>query len=173
MTLLRPGLLAGRSIALAGSVPTSAEDLLGSLGAKLTTLPDDQVDDEDRALEWFKAAAPLDALVCGSDTLVSVDDTWVAVKSVANGALIPAGAGAVVLLAPRPDATAHAEAVRDALENLARTLSVEWARYGVTATTIAPGSTTSADDVATLIAFVCSGAGGYYSGCRFELGLTT
>jgi lipopolysaccharide/colanic/teichoic acid biosynthesis glycosyltransferase len=92
---------------------------------------------------------------------------------VANGALIPAGAGAIVLIGPRPDAGAHTEAVAAALENLARTLSVEWARYGISATAVVPGARTSAEDLATLIAFLCSVAGAYCSGCRFDLDAIT
>jgi NAD(P)-dependent dehydrogenase (short-subunit alcohol dehydrogenase family) len=45
----------------------------------------------------------------------------------------------VLLVGPRPDAGAFADAARAALESLARTLSIEWARYGVTAAMIAPG----------------------------------
>ncbi len=81
----------------------------------------------------------------------------------------PGGSGAIVLLAPRPDAVAHAEAVRSALENLARTLSVEWARYGITTTAVAPGAKTTEKDLATLVAFLCSSAGSYFSGSRLEL----
>jgi hypothetical protein len=166
MSLLRPGLLEGRSVAVAGAVPELVAAVMTDLGSRVMTLP---VLDEERALEWAKGAAPIDAAVCAAETLVDVDTLWGAVRAVANGALIPAGAGAIVLLGPRPDAAAHAQAVRAALENLARTLSVEWARYGLTATAIAPGSRTGDDDVSTLVAFLCSGAGAYCSGCRFDL----
>lgn len=166
LTPLRPGLLEGRSIALAGELPEEVGALLARLGARLASL---DRKGEDRALEWARSRAPLDALVCASDTLASLDAAWIAVSAVANGALIPAGAGTIVLLGPRPDAATHADAVRAALENLARTLSVEWARYGITATAIAPGATTAGERLATLVAFLCSVAGGYFSGCRFEL----
>jgi hypothetical protein len=166
MTVLKSGLLDGRSIALAGVLPADVSRRLSNLGARLVVLEET---DEDRALEWAREAAPIDALVCGSDTVASIDRSWVAVRALANGALIPASGGAIILLAPRLDAAVHAEAVRAALENLARTLSVEWARYGITATAVTPGTNTSDDDLATLIAFLCSEAGAYYSGCRFEL----
>jgi NAD(P)-dependent dehydrogenase (short-subunit alcohol dehydrogenase family) len=167
--LLRDGLLEGRSVALAGAVPESVGELLAGLGARLEALSSERLEDEDRALEWARSVAPVDVLVCGSEALADVDTAWIAVRAVANGALIPAGAGAIVLLGPRPEAAVHTEAVRDALENLARTLSVEWARYGITATAVAPGSATTDRDLATLIAFLSSAAGGYLSGCRFEL----
>jgi hypothetical protein len=166
MTLLQPRLLEGRSIMLAGELPAEVRGRLSALGARCELCEET---DQDRALEWARAVAPVNALVCGSGALASVEQAWGAVRAVAAGALIPAGAGGIVLLAPRPDAVAHAEAVRAALENLARTLSVEWARYGIAITALAPGSKTTEDDLATLIAFLCSAAGTYYSGCRFEL----
>jgi NAD(P)-dependent dehydrogenase (short-subunit alcohol dehydrogenase family) len=79
--------------------------------------------------------------------------------------------GKILLVAPAADAGDHAEAVRAGLENLARTLSVEWARYRITVTAIAPGAQTSAEEVAQLVCFIASRAGDYFSGCRFSLGL--
>jgi NAD(P)-dependent dehydrogenase (short-subunit alcohol dehydrogenase family) len=75
-----------------------------------------------------------------------------------------------VLIAPAAGAGRYADATRAGLENLARTLSIEWARYGITVTAIAPGVATRDEDIALLVAFLLSPAGDYYSGCRFELG---
>ena len=61
--------------------------------------------------------------------------------------------GKVVLIGPRPDAGQFAEAARSALENLARTLSIEWARHRVTATMIAPGPRTTDDQLAELVCY--------------------
>ncbi|HVE67771.1 MAG TPA: hypothetical protein VNB64_04245, partial [Solirubrobacteraceae bacterium] len=66
----------------------------------------------------------------------------------------------------------HAEAARAGLENLARTLSIEWARHNVRIVAVHPGTHTSAGEVAALTAFLASPAGEYYSGCRFSLGET-
>jgi NAD(P)-dependent dehydrogenase (short-subunit alcohol dehydrogenase family) len=74
------------------------------------------------------------------------------------------------MVAPRPDAGRHATAARAGLENLARTLSVEWARYGITAVAIWPGRHTTDAELAQLTCFLVSPAGGYFSGCRWELG---
>ena len=68
-------------------------------------------------------------------------------------------------------AQAFAQASRAALENLARTLSVEWARYGITATAITPGAATTDEQLAELVCFLVSPAGDYFSGCRFSLGV--
>jgi hypothetical protein len=168
MTLLRPRLLIGRSVVLAGEIPASVGDELSSLGAAVSKYRGQA--DEERALEWAREAAPLNAVVCSSGSeLDDVEYAWAAIRALAVGALIPAGAGTIVLLAPRPDALAHPDAVRAALENLARTLSVEWARYGITATALWPGPSTTDGDLATLIAYLCSRAGDYFSGCRFVL----
>jgi NAD(P)-dependent dehydrogenase (short-subunit alcohol dehydrogenase family) len=78
-----------------------------------------------------------------------------------------------VLIGPRPAVASFAAPARAALENLARTLSVEWARYGITSAAIAPGARTSDDDLAELVCFLVSVAGDYFSGCLFELGADT
>ena len=77
--------------------------------------------------------------------------------------------GRIVYIAPAPDAGAHAEAARAGLENLARTLSIEWARYAITPVTIAPGRATTAGEVAALTAYLASPAGAYFSGCLLDL----
>jgi NAD(P)-dependent dehydrogenase (short-subunit alcohol dehydrogenase family) len=76
----------------------------------------------------------------------------------------------VVLIAPRPDAGPFAAAARAALENLARTLSVEWARHGVGTVAITPGDGATDDELGELVCFLVSPAGEYFSGCVFELG---
>jgi NAD(P)-dependent dehydrogenase (short-subunit alcohol dehydrogenase family) len=168
MTLLRPGLLDGRSVVLAGEVPAGVGDQLSSLGATVDAYHAEA--DEERALDWAREVAPVNAVVCASGGgLGQVANAWTAVRAVAVGALIPAGAGTVVLLAPRPHEVIHSGPVRAALENLARTLSVEWARHGITATAVWPGTSTNDGDLATLVAYLCSRAGHYFSGCRLEL----
>jgi citronellol/citronellal dehydrogenase len=89
----------------------------------------------------------------------------------ANPAEAPAAArgGRVVYLAPAPDAGEYADAARAGLENLARTLSIEWARYAITTVTIAPGSQTAAGEVAALVAYLASPGGAYFSGCLLDL----
>jgi NAD(P)-dependent dehydrogenase (short-subunit alcohol dehydrogenase family) len=104
-----------------------------------------------------------------------LDGAWEATRAVAGPAFIDAGrAGRVIYLAPPSGAGAahdatHADAARAGLENLARTLSIEWARYGVTLVTIAPGAQTPAAEVALVSAFLGSPAGAYYSGCQLDL----
>ncbi|MDQ6836027.1 MAG: hypothetical protein M3016_07545, partial [Actinomycetota bacterium] len=89
---------------------------------------------------------------------------------VATSALIPARAGRLVFVAAAEGAGPLASAARAAVENLARTLSVEWARHDVTAVAICPGVGSEDDELAGIIAFLLSDAGGYFTGCRFDLG---
>jgi citronellol/citronellal dehydrogenase len=108
----------------------------------------------------------------GGDLLLAVTDrAWTAVRAIATGALIPSGdGGKVVLIAPPPRAWHHSGAARAALQNLARTLSVEWARYRITVTAIAPGDETPDEELAALVGYLASPAGDYFSGCEFDLG---
>ncbi|MGN6870844.1 MAG: hypothetical protein ACTHMY_20820 [Solirubrobacteraceae bacterium] len=176
--MLRAGLLDGRAVALAGGVTPAVSRALSALGASVHEL--DPSLDEDGARDWADAAAPLHALVFDAAPTfaaggqahlgAALEAAWVATRGVATGALIPAGAGKVLLVAPRAAGASFASAARAALENLARTLSVEWARYGVTTVAIAPGARTTDDELAELVCVLVSVAGDYFSGCAFELG---
>jgi NAD(P)-dependent dehydrogenase (short-subunit alcohol dehydrogenase family) len=84
--------------------------------------------------------------------------------------MIEAGAGGKLLLVAPPPCDTAADAARAGIENLARTLSIEWARYGIRTVALLPGGATDPDQVAELTAFLASRAGDYYSGCGFELG---
>lgn len=178
MTVLREGLLGGRAMVLAGGVAPAVTGALARLGA--TTHELDPALDEDGVRDWAASIAPLHALVFdaartfgegGQARLGSaLEAAWVATRGVATGALIPGGAGKVLLIAPRASGGSFAGAARAALENLARTLSVEWARYGVTAVAVAPGARSTDEELAELISFLVSPAGEYFSGCLLELG---
>jgi NAD(P)-dependent dehydrogenase (short-subunit alcohol dehydrogenase family) len=99
-----------------------------------------------------------------------MDGAWNATRAVVNQAFLQAEAsGRIVYLAPGLGAGEHAPAACAGLENLARTLSTEWARHGITTLTIAPGARTSAEEIATLVAYLASPAGAYFSGCLLDL----
>ncbi len=126
---------------------------------------------------------------------VCLDASWNVTSTVANQAFLVDGhgehdehdahdgdgehdarGGRIVYIAPPVDAGEHADAARAGLENLARTLSIEWARHAITAVAIAPGGvgpTRSAADiageVAALSAYLASPAGAYFSGCLLDL----
>jgi NAD(P)-dependent dehydrogenase (short-subunit alcohol dehydrogenase family) len=175
-TILRSGLLAGVEIVVAsgaelGPLAAAAAARATALGASLCTLAVDPLGDEPEpgehadALLWdgesaFGAAAGVEAVSA------CLDGAWLAVRPVGTRAM-PDG-GLVVLLAPRPG-DAHREAARGGLENLARTLSIEWARFGVRPVAILPGAGTEEAEVAELVAYLASPAGAYYSGCAFTL----
>jgi NAD(P)-dependent dehydrogenase (short-subunit alcohol dehydrogenase family) len=178
VTALRSGLLDGRAVALAGGVTPAVGQALSALGASVHEL--DPALDEDGARDWAGEITSLHALVFDAGPTfagggqahlgAALEAAWVATRGVATGALIPAGAGKVLLVGPRPGEASFASAARAALENLARTLSVEWARYGVTAAAIAPGAGTTDEELAELVCYLVSPAGEYFSGCLFELG---
>jgi NAD(P)-dependent dehydrogenase (short-subunit alcohol dehydrogenase family) len=165
-------------MALAGGVTSAVSGSLSALGASVHEL--DPALDEDGVRDWAGAVAPLQALVFDAaptfgdggqaHLAAALEAAWVATRGVATGALIPAGAGKVLLLAPRPAGGFFAGAARAALENLARTLSVEWARHGVTAVAVGPGARTTDEELAELVSYLVSPAGEYFSGCLFELG---
>ena len=90
-----------------------------------------------------------------------------AIRAVAEGWIADTG-GLVVLLAPRP-ADAHAEAARAGLENLARTLSIEWARHGIRPVAILPGEATEAEEVAELAAFLCAPEASFINGASLTM----
>lgn len=99
-----------------------------------------------------------------------MESSWKVTRAVASRAfLAPARPGRIVLIAPAPGAGEHARAAGAGLENLARTLSTEWARHLVTAVTIAPGDATAADELAAVAAYLASPAGAYFSGCLLDL----
>ena len=120
----------------------------------------------ERGQQGAHARAALDACLQSS---------WEATHALVRVAYLERGhPGRVVYVAPA-DAGAHdelarcARAARAALENLARTLSIEWARYDVTTVTIAPGAHSGVGEIAALVAYLASPAGAYFSGCLLDL----
>ncbi len=147
--ILRDGLLGGVRAVVQGA-PAVAERF-AALGAELGEAP------------------PLDVLVYAgaAEPLAALDGAWETITGIAVEHMTANG-GRILLIAP-PPGDAHAEAARGGLENLARTLSIEWARFGVRTVTVLPGEGTASSDVAELAAFLASPAGEYYSGCAFEM----
>jgi NAD(P)-dependent dehydrogenase (short-subunit alcohol dehydrogenase family) len=182
--LLRPGLLAERVVALGGG--SALGPPLAALGATTAALPA-TLDEDDAAAHVsgsLVAHSRIDTLLHdlrpafgagGGEALrAALDTAWVTVRAVAAAAFIPdARGGKVTLIAPPPAEGAAAPAAagaRAATENLARTLSVEWARYGIRTVAITPGSRTTDAELAALAAYLASPAGDYFSGCRLRLG---
>jgi NAD(P)-dependent dehydrogenase (short-subunit alcohol dehydrogenase family) len=126
---------------------------------------------------------------------LNVEGTWLMTHAVATKAMIPSGRGGKVLsvtLSPHNGmpGMAHSGAARAAVENLMRTLSVEWARFGIRllalaagqfetqtlltkypqaiveriAQTIPLGRMGSEQEWAWLVAYLASPAGDFFSG---------
>jgi len=169
--LLREGLLEGLTVLAAPR--TTAADACAALGAQVDALETDLLD-EAATLAAAEGMAPDVVLVdaaplfgAGGDAAlrVGLDGTWSAI----HAAFSAQRAGLVVVVAPRPDAGPMAHALRAGLENLARTLSIEWSRYGWRTVTILPGPGTSDAEAAEVVAYLASPAGAYYSGCALTL----
>ena len=197
-TLLRTGLLEDRSVLLAGSAQDAADDasVLGSVRAAFVGLgarawpceliaggaPTGEVDIDNVVASVLERDGHLGMLVvdgggvfagagAGRDALrACVEAAWNVTRAVVTAAYMPHGEGGrVMYIAPAPGAGAHAGAARAGLENLARTLSIEWARHGVTTVAIGPGDDTAACELAALTAYLASDAGAYFSGCLLDL----
>lgn len=183
--LLRPGLLEGRVVAVAGpgALADAASAACASLGATVAECRPEAAEEE--AAEAAVRAVldrhgALDVLVVDASTAppdepvavaAALDGPWTVTRAAATAAMIPGDRGGQLsFLAPPPDAGAHATAMRAALENLARTLSIEWARYGIRPVTVWPGAATPAAEVGAVVAYLASPAGDYFSGCVLDLG---
>jgi len=127
-------------------------------------------------------------------TELNVQGTWNMTHAAATKAFIPQGGGKVVSVTLSPHngmpGMVHSGAARAAVENMMRTLSVEWSRFGIRLCAVAPGqfdtevfrtkypaevvATVPAtvplgrlgrpEEMAWLIAFLASPAGDFFSG---------
>jgi citronellol/citronellal dehydrogenase len=74
---------------------------------------------------------------------LNVQGTWQMTHAAATRAFIPGGGGKVISVTLSPHngmpGMVHSGAARAAVENMTRTLSVEWARFGITLTALAAG----------------------------------
>jgi NAD(P)-dependent dehydrogenase (short-subunit alcohol dehydrogenase family) len=194
--LLRAGLLDGVRIALASA--RAGDPFAEALGEACTELSGALVEcplgsSEEALAEILRGAGPLDTLVLDAGSgfaTVAANEaaggraalgdclalSWELTRALASLAFIePARAGRIVLIAPPDDLgdvelASYARAARAGLENLARTLSIEWARHSVTAVAIAPAEQSPPQELAALCAFLASPAGAYFSGCVLTLG---
>lgn len=185
-TILREGLLAGRTLLAASPAPSEAlaraAQLCGELGATVHPAKVDPLGEEldattlggplaaggELTLVWdgigaFSAAGGIDG------ARAALDGAWLATRPVAAAYMIPeAHGGKIIFLAPSPGGP-HAEAARAGLENLARVTSVEWARFEIRIVAIHPGPATTPGEIADLVAYLASPAGDYATGCVFAL----
>lgn len=178
-------------VALAAEVKAACAELgadVWSCELAVDGSPVGEQDDTDEAVERTLAqASSVELLVVDAAALFAsalclagggrmalrscLETTWKVTRAVAERAFLAhERAGRIVLLAPAGDAGEYADAARAGLENLARTLSVEWARYRVTVVALAPSSADDAGEVAAVTAYLASPAGAYFSGCVLQLG---
>jgi citronellol/citronellal dehydrogenase len=188
LDVLRPGVLEELTLCVVGD-GAGERERAAALGARVVTV-DGDLADEDAVAVAVGALGHIDVLVVDAASAFTaagggmaglrraVDDSWNVVRAVVNASWVTDGetrggaanGGKVVFLAPAADAGEHANAVGAALENAARTLSVEWARFGVRITAVRPREGASDDERAELVAFLASPAGDYFTGCSFYPG---
>lgn len=187
--LLRRGLLEEISVLVAGTpqpvarLGAAVEEVCTELGARVHVCAPDVADEAavDRMVKAVVAeTGSLDLLVVDGEGLFvrgdlhgCLDATWNVTRAVVNVAFLPVEPSLrrIVYLAPsgQDGFGQYVDAACAGLENLSRTLSIEWARRGITVVTIAPGAQTSAGEVAALTAYLASPAGAYFSGCLLDL----
>jgi hypothetical protein len=187
--LLRPGLLEGVSLLVAGAAASVAPfggvvgEACTELGARVQTCAPDAIDelsiDQTVGAIVVETGSPSVLVVDGAALFAQgglrtcLDATWNVTRAVVNQAFLPCDSSPstrrILYLAPAPGVGDSAGAARAGLENLSRTLSTEWARHEITVVTIAPGNTTAAGEVAALCAYLASPAGAYFSGCLLDL----
>ncbi len=133
-------------------------------------------------------------------TELNVQGTWNMTQAAATKAFIPQGGGGKVVsitLSPHNGmpGMVHSGAARAAVENMMRTLSVEWSRFGIRLVAIAPGQIDTEvfrtkypkvvvetvpktiplgrlgtpEEIAWLIAYLASPAGDFFSGTTLTI----
>jgi citronellol/citronellal dehydrogenase len=130
---------------------------------------------------------------------LNVNGTWLMTHAAATKAFIPQRRGKVLSVTLSPHngmpGMVHSGAARAAVENMMRTLSVEWARFGITLVALAAGQFDTEtlrtkypaevvaavpgtvplgrlgteDEMAWLVAYLASPAGDFYSGTVITL----
>ena len=81
----------------------------------------------------------------GWDSVIrnNLSGTWYMTRAVATGAMLPAGSGVIINVIAEVKrgfpGMVHTGAARAGVENMTRTLAVEWARHGVRVNAVAPG----------------------------------
>ncbi|HWD64460.1 MAG TPA: hypothetical protein VG405_04750 [Solirubrobacteraceae bacterium] len=167
--ILRPGLLDGLSVCIESLEAVRHPQLpehLEELGAELAERGDNGAGA--LVLDCSSWSAGHDEPgPDGAEPLLNLlDGVWSSVLALAVDGFIAGGRGGrIIFVAP----AAGASALAAALENLARTLSVEWARHSITAVTLVPATDTDPEHLATLVAYLLSPAGAYFSGARLDL----
>lgn len=130
---------------------------------------------------------------------LNVQGTWLMTHAAATRAFIPQGGGKVLSVTLSPHngmpGMVHSGAARAAVENMMRTLAVEWARFGITTCALAAGQFATetlltkypqvvvdnlersiplgragrAEEIAWLVAYLASPAGDFVSGTTITI----
>ena len=130
---------------------------------------------------------------------LNVQGTWLMTHAAATKAFIPQGGGKILSVTLSPHngmpGMVHSGAARAAVENMMRTLAIEWARFGITTCALAAGQfatetlltkypqvvvdnversiplgrTGRPEEIAWLLAYLASPAGDFFSGTTITI----
>ncbi len=130
---------------------------------------------------------------------LNVTGTWLMSHAAATKAFMPAGGGKILSITLSPHngmpGMVHSGAARAAVENMMRTLAIEWSRFGITTCAIAAGQFATEtlltkypqevvanleqsipigragrpEEIAWLLAYLASPAGDFYSGTTITI----
>jgi citronellol/citronellal dehydrogenase len=130
---------------------------------------------------------------------LNVTGTWLMSHAAATKAFIPQGSGKILSVTLSPHngmpGMVHSGAARAAVENMMRTLAIEWARFGITTCALAAGQFATetlltkyppevvenlahsipagrlgrSEELAWLVAYLASPAGDFYSGTTITI----
>jgi citronellol/citronellal dehydrogenase len=130
---------------------------------------------------------------------LNVEGTWLMTHAVATRSMIPSGGGKIVSITLSPHngmpGMVHSGAARAAVENMMRTLAIEWSRFGIRCNAIAPGQIGTdtfrtkypqvmvdlmaqtiplgrlgtAEEIAWMVAYLASPAGDFVSGTTLTI----
>lgn len=180
MSILRTGVLAGTAVAVIGADVRRLSDELERLGARVVASEQPPPADEESVGEWAAGHGLLDAVVFaagagfgagGASALADgLDGAWASARELGRDLIEGKRTGKLIFVAPVAGTGPFAGALAAGLENLARTLAVEWARFGITACAVLPGAATAEEEVVGVVAYLLSPAGDYFTGCALRLG---
>lgn len=123
----------------------------------------------DAGAAFRRAGGGLDGLRAGSDGAFACVRDAAMQRWIPGEGEAPAG-GRAIVVGPRPSDGEHGSALQASLESTVMTLGTEWARYAITTVAVLPRDGATDEDIASLVLFLCSAAGGYFTGTALRPG---
>jgi citronellol/citronellal dehydrogenase len=167
--LERTGAMCEKGRCEAAACDTHDEDAVGCLVGDVLGRHE-RIDTLVNCIEHGRPPAATPPASHGLDSPVgwTLEAAWLLTHAVGAQAMIPAGQGKVVTVTGSATSdgsdTTHFAAGAAGVENLTRTLAIEWARFGIRLTAITAEHGRRLEELAWLIAYLASPAGDFHSG---------